>query len=189
MNKKELKCVDSFYKFQEYARGLKYGSDCAYRALQVQGKKNYDINFGTILVHGQLKHKSNTSHHSIGGGYYSPYAWHIWNETDDAIYDSCGAISRWGYDLTNVNSVLVVDAPKLKTLKQYEKWLEIYAKSLIRKGNPAVVYIQGIGAGLDDYGNTILVDDDYFNEMLDEIDEDYNVSGNTETNITKVMAY
>ena len=188
MEKKRFKCVDNLYDFKSYIQDLKYGSDCAYRALQIQGKTNYDINFGFMLCRKSLMNGVDENFKSVGGGYCMPYAWHVWNETDDTIYDSCGALQRWGFDVCDVENVLIVDGPRIKSVKEFDKWVSRFAKSLITKGLPPVVYIQGLGMDTDNEGNWFVIGDDHFNSKLDIIDANHNITGFTETNIVKVLA-
>jgi hypothetical protein len=188
MNKKKLGCIDEIYEFTQYTNELRFGSDCAYRALQVQGKTNLDINFGFVLCKKKLMNGLDKNFKSVGGGYTVPYAWHVWNEDDNTIYDSCSAFSRWGFDTSKVQSVLVVDGPNIKTVKEFDKWVEKLAKSMIMKGSPDMVYIQGIAVEQSDYEWSV-VREDFFNSKLDFIDQNHNITGFTETNIVKSFGW
>lgn len=187
MEKKKLACIDGMYNYKKYTEDMRFGSDCAYRALQIQGKTNLDINFGFVLCKKYLMNGVDKEYKSIGGGYTVPYAWHVWNEDDNTIYDSCGAFSRWGFDTSKVESVLIVDGPRIKTIEQFDKYVEKLAKSMITKGSPAMVYVQGLAADkIND--EWVVINDDVFNTKLDEIDQEHNITGFTETNIVKLIA-
>ena len=55
-----------------------------------------------------------------------------------------------------------------------------------KKGSPDVVYIQGVGEGIGEFGPDFMGDDD-FNTLLDMIDAKYNITGTTENNIVKII--
>lgn len=188
MTKKTLQCIDDIYEFKEYEPGLMYGRDCAHRSLQIQAKTGLDINFGVVLCKQNLM---NGLEHfkSIGGGYCMPYAWHCWNESDDSVYDSCEAFRRWGIDTSNIESVVMIEGPKVKSNKELHKYIQSVAKKMNLKGSPSVIYITGIGQNFDRLtGEFYVMDDEEYNLLLDRMDETMNITGSTENNMSKLIA-
>jgi len=172
---KKYVSVDNVYN-HDYNWGADLGYDCLYRALQVQGKTDLDINFGLILCKRKLL---NTHAASAGSGYVLPYGWHVWNEDDDNVYDSKLALNTCGIDVSKVEEVLVVQAPKIKTDKQLEKYIHGLTKSFNLKNAPSIIYVAGIGQG---FSEGVLNEED-FNKMLDEADMEFNLTGTTINNI------
>jgi hypothetical protein len=177
--KKGYLSIDNVYNNDE-SWGAPVGYDCLYRALQVQGRINLDINFGIMLCKRKLV---NGHAASAGSGYVCPYGWHVWNEDDDNVYDSEIALTNRGIDVSQVDDVLVVDAPKIKTEAQLEKYIKALTKSFNPTKAPSIIYVAGIGQAPVE---GVLNDDD-FNQMLDEADMEFNLTGSTTTNLVKIV--
>lgn len=178
MENKVFNCVDDFYQVKN-SWGVNFGVDCAYRALQVQSERGFEIGYGMMLCKNTLvKEGCNKASY---GGYSIPYAWHAWCEDNGNIYDSCGALDMWGVDVSKINSVVVIDAPSTITnFKMLQKYIKNIILTLKKKGSPDVVYIQGVGEGIDIHtGKSFLMDDYHFNNLFDRIDAEAGISGTT----------
>ena len=172
---KKYVSVDNVYN-HDYNWGARLGHDCAFRALQVQGKLGLDINFGIIICKNKI---TTNKEFSVGNGYVLPYGWHVWNEDDDKVYDSQFALKAAGLDVSQIDSVLTIEAPVIKTVKQFYKYLLSLAKSFNPIKSPSLIYISGIGKNV--YNQ--LMNEDAFNDMLDGIDTKFNLTGTTTNNI------
>lgn len=177
--KKEYNNIDDIYQMDD-EWGIELGIDCAYRALQIQGKVNYDINYGVVLCKRTI---TNRYMEPIGNGYVLPYAWHVWNEDDDTIYDSLSALNAWGIDASKIDEVLVIEMPIIKTKKQFFKYLHNIAKSFVGTKSPSVIYLSGYGIDIEGH----LLNEKLFNEKLDEIDYTHNITGFTQTNVVNYI--
>ena len=185
MKNKVFNCVDDFYQVKK-SWGVPFGQDCAYRALDVQREKGLEIGYGTLIVKTSLVTDDYVAENSMKG-YCIPYAWHAWCEDEGNIYDSCGALTKFGVDISSIKSVLVIDAPTTITnLTIFHKYIKNTISQLSKKGSPDVVYIQGVGEGIGEFGADFMGDED-FNNLLDRIDAEYNITGTTENNIVKII--
>lgn len=187
MEKKKFVCIDDVYEFKQYKEGLEFGKDCAYRALQVQGKTDLDINFGFILCLRGLVRPELRDRGNFGGGYVSPYAWHVWCEDDNHIYDSCRAFERFGVNIGDIQTVSLGTIPPVQSVELFKKWVVKFSKSLAYKGYPSVVYVQGTALEFNDFGKYILKTPDDFNSMLDDIDEAYKITGDTQNQVYQLV--
>jgi hypothetical protein len=185
MENKVFNCVDDFYQVKK-SWGVPFGQDCAYRALDVQREKGLEIGYGTLIVKSSLVTDTYVAENSLKG-YCIPYSWHVWCEDKGNIYDSCAALTKFGVDISSINSVVVIDAPTTITnLTIFHKYIKNLISVLSKKGSPDVVYIQGVGEATDMFGTNFMGDDD-FNTLLDAIDEKYNITGTTENNIVSIV--
>jgi hypothetical protein len=185
MENKVFNCVDNFYQVKK-SWGVTFGQDCAYRALDVQREKGYEIGYGVMLVNKSLVTDAYVAENSLKS-YCMPYAWHAWCEDEGNIYDSCGALAEFGVDISSIKSVGVIDAPTTITnYNLFQKYIKNIMSVLSKKNGPDVVYIQGVGQGISPYGVDFMGDDE-FNMLIDMIDEKYNITGTTENNIVKMV--
>jgi hypothetical protein len=181
MKNKVFNCVDKFYQVKN-TWGVEFGRDCAYRALEVQNQKGFDIGYGTLIVKKSLVKDAYVAENSIKG-YCVPYAWHVWCEDEDNVYDSCGALTEFGVDVSSIKSVVMIEAPIVITnMKIWRKYLFNTINKLHKQGFPDVVYIQG--AAEDNYH---FLGDKEFNVLLDNIDGEFNITGTTQNNIVEFV--
>lgn len=181
MKNKVFNCVDEFYQVKN-TWDVEFGRDCAYRALDVQSQKGFDIGYGTLIVKKSLVKDAYVAENSIKG-YCVPYAWHVWCEDEDNVYDSCGALTEFGVDVSSIESVVMIEAPTVvNNMKIWRKYLFNIISKLDKQGSPDVVYIQGVGEdGYDFMG------DKEFNDKLDDIDWKHNITGTTQNNVVKIV--
>jgi len=166
MTLKTLKSQKPYFT-NNWSHDVPLGRDCAYRSLTVEQNTNIKKVFGTVLINNRNRVLNIGVGFDSFRNYYSPYAWHVWNENEDTIFDLPAAfLEHNGADLHKVEKVLVVDAPKhINHIKTFNDYLKTLVKNLMFKGNYDVIYVRGKGSDI----NGKIITDNGVQEMFDEI--------------------
>lgn len=158
------------------------GLDCLPRSLQIQEVTNLDINFGMMIINKKLR--SGYTKDKAYWGWSVPFGWHVWNENDDTIFDLEDALTIGGYNFNDVEKVRLITPPKFRNPVEFERWLSKTCRSLTLKSNVDVVYIENVAIDRD--GSLMTWDD--INDLIDEVDQEYNITGQT-TNHVRTEIY
>lgn len=176
---KTLQSQKPYYDNSKWSHDIDYlGKDCLPRSLQIQEVTNLDINFGMVLVNKKLVFANDNQ--KAYWGWCVPFGWHLWNENDDTIFDLTEAYDMGGYDLDDVQKVKVITPPKFKNSLELDRWLSKTCRSLTLKSNVDVVYIENVAVDRD--GS--LMTWDHINQMIEEIDQEFNITGDTTNHVT-----
>lgn len=175
---KTFKSQKPYYNNSQWSHVIDYGLDCLPRSVQIQEVTNLDINFGMVLINNKLRFEKTDDR--TYWGWCVPFAWHVWNENDDTIFDLEQAFDTGGYNLNDVQTVKLITPPKFKNSIEFERWLSKTCRSLTLKSNVDVVYIENVAV---DRGGRLMTWD-HINEMIEETDQEFNLTGNTTNQVT-----